>query len=220
MKKIVFIFLMLLCLTGCDNSVEFNFDKDIKTKVSLSFNLDEYKARLDEKNLSDEEVKAQIESMIDFRNAFTDPYSDLFEEKSFVNNGKNYKGVYEYTYTYSNFNDNSILNNCFENFGVEEDKDRLYIFAEGKSKCAPFKLIVKADDRMISSNENVKDGNLYIWNIEEQDNDIYMSISKTTTNKTKIEPSYFNVMDLICCLVALVIGAVVFVLNKKFKESD
>ena len=33
MKKIVFIFLMLLCLTGCDNSVEFNFDKDIKTKV-------------------------------------------------------------------------------------------------------------------------------------------------------------------------------------------
>lgn len=220
MKKIVFIFLMLLCLTGCDNSVEFNFDKDIKTKVSLSFNLDEYKARLDEKNLSDEEVKAQIESMIDFRNAFTDPYSDLFEEKSFVNNGKNYKGVYEYTYTYSNFNDNSILNNCFENFGVEEDKDRLYIFAEGKSKCAPFKLIVKADDRMISSNENVKDGNLYIWNIEEQNNDIYMSISKTTTNKTEIEPSYFNVMDLICCLVALVIGAVVFVLNKKFKESD
>ena len=47
---------------------------------------------------------------IQFRNAFTDPYSELFEEKSFMNNGKYYNGVYEYTYTYSNFNDNYILN--------------------------------------------------------------------------------------------------------------
>ena len=42
MKKIVFIFLMLFCLTGCANSVEFDFNEDIKAKVSLSFTLDEY----------------------------------------------------------------------------------------------------------------------------------------------------------------------------------
>jgi len=225
MKKIVFIFLMLLCLTGCDNSVEFDFNEDIKAKVSLSFTLDEYKVRLDEQNLDDEEVKSRIESIIDFRNAFTDPYSDLFEEKSFVNNGKDYNGVYEYTYTYSNFNDNSVLNNCFEYFGVQEEKNNLYIFAKGKSKCAPFKLIVKADDRMLSSNENIKNGNLYIWNIQELNNDIYMVISKTaisnpTISKTKAESSFFNVMDLIYLVIALIIGVVAFILNKKFKESN
>lgn len=223
MKKIVFIFLMLFCLTGCANSVEFDFNEDIKAKVSLSFTLDEYKARLAEPNLKDEEVRSRIESIIEFRNAFTDPYSELFEEKSFATNGKNYKGVYEYTYTYTNFSDNSVLNNCFENFGVQEDKEKIYIFAEGKSKCAPFKLIVKAEDRMVSSNENSKDGNLYIWNIKELNNDVYMVISKATLSKPIIvseKSSFLGVMDLVCLIIAVIIGVVVFVLNKKFKESD
>ena len=223
MKKIVFIFLMLFCLTGCANSVEFDFNEDIKAKVSLSFTLDEYKARLAEPNLKDEEVRSRIESIIEFRNAFTDPYSELFEEKSFATNGKNYKGVYEYTYTYTNFSDNSVLNNCFENFGVQEDKEKIYIFAEGKSKCAPFKLIVKAEDRMVSSNENSKDGNLYIWNIKELNNDVYMVISKATLSKPIIvseKSSFLGVMDLVCLIIAVIICVVVFVLNKKFKESD
>lgn len=220
MKKIVIIFLMLFCLTGCANSVEFDFDKDIKTKVSLSFTLDDYKAHIDEKNISDAEARSRIEALIDFRNAFTDPYSDLFEEKSFMNNGRNYKGVYEYTYTYSNFNDNSVLNNCFEYFGVEEEDDSLYIFASGESKCAPFKLIVKADDRMLSSNEDDKKENEYIWNVKELNNDIYMVISKTTISETKAKPNFFNVMDIICIVIALIIGAVAFILNKKFKESE
>ena len=221
MKKLVFIFLMLFCLTGCANSVELNFNEDINTKINLSFTLDEFKARLNEPNLSDSEAKTRIESIRNFRNAFTDPYSDLLEEKSFGNNGRKYIGVYEYTYSYSNFYDNSILNNCFESFGVDEDKDRLYIFAEGKSKCGPFKLIVKADDRMISSNENSKEENQYIWKIKEENNDIYMAISKTpTTTKIKVEPSSFNVVDLICCIVALLIGIAAFVINKKYKESE
>lgn len=220
MKKIVFIFLMLFFLTGCANSVELDFKEDIKARINLSFTLDEFKARLNEPNLSDAEAKSRIESIRSFRNAFTDPYSDLLEEKNFGNNGRKYVGVYEYTYSYSNFYDNSVLNNCFESFGVKEDKERLYVFAEGKSKCGPFKLIVKADDRMISSNENSKDENQYVWNVKEENNDIYMAISKTTKTKIKVEPSSFNVVDVICCVVALGIGVVAFVFNKKYKESE
>ena len=92
MKKLVFIFLMLFCLTGCANSVELNFNEDINTKINLSFTLDEFKARLNEPNLSDSEAKSRIESIRNFRNAFTDPYSDLLEEKSFGNNGRKYIG--------------------------------------------------------------------------------------------------------------------------------
>lgn len=230
MKKLVFIFLVLFCLTGCDNSVEFEFDEDIKAKVSVSFTLDEYKARLDEKNLDDEEVKSRIEAQIGFRNAFTTPYSDLFEEKSFVNNGNSYNGIYEYIYTYSNFNDSSVLNNCFDSFGVHEEKDKFYVFLIGKSKCAPFKLIVKADNRMLSSNENFKDGNKYVWNVQESNNDIYMTISKTTiseknpskatTSEKKEKSSLFSTIDLIGFVIVIIIGIVVFVVNKKFKESD
>ena len=214
MKKLIFVFLMLFCLTGCDNSVEFDFEEDINAKVSLSFTIDEYKRSINEENLDDEEAKSIIESMIEFRNAFTIPYSDLFEEKSYVNNGNYYNAIYEYTYKYSNFKNNSVLNNCFEYFGVEEDENNLYIIAKGESKCAPFKMIVKADDRMISSNENIKQGNEYIWNIQELNNDIYIAISKT-----EIVSSSFNVLNLIYFITAIVIGVVTFILNKKFRES-
>ena len=225
MKKIVFIFLVLFCLTGCENSVEFDFNEDIKTTVSLSFTLGDYKSHLNEQNLDDDEIATRIKSIIDFRNAFTDPYSDLFEEKGFASVGNYYSGVYEYTYTYTNFNDNSILHNCFEYFGVKEDENRLYIYVAGKSKCAPFKLIVKADGRMLSSNENVKNGNQYIWNVQESNNDIYMTISKKATTKNgtkkrKEKSSLFSVTDVIFCIVALMIGVGVVFLNKKFKESN
>ena len=95
-------------------------------------------------------------------------------------------GSYEYTYTYANFNDNYVLNNCFDDFGVEEDKESIYILAKGNSKCAPFDLKVTADDRMISSNEDEKDGNEYIWNIKKTNNDIYMAISKTPISQDTI----------------------------------
>ena len=226
MKKLVFIFLLLFCLTGCANSVELDIAEDIKTKVSLSFTLEEYKTSLSDSNLTDEEVKSRIDSMFDFRHAFTDPYSDLFEEKSYENNGNSYSGVYEYTYTYSNFNDNSVLNNCFEYFGVQEDKNRLYIFATGKSTCAPFKLIVKADNRMVSSNENSKDGNAYIWDVKEKDNDISIIISKTVIKEptvkqeAKTETKTFNAVDIVGIVIAIIVVIVALFVNKKFKESD
>ena len=76
---------------------------------------------------------------------------------------------------------------------------------------------------MVSSNENSKDGNLYIWNIKELNNDVYMVISKATLSKPIIvseKSSFLGVMDLVCLIIAVIICVVVFVLNKKFKESD
>ena len=83
---------------------------------------------------------------------------------------------------------------------------------------------------MLSSNENVKDGNKYVWNVKESNNDIYMTISKTTINEKtpskkptkekEKKSSTFDVIDIIGIVVALIVGVVVFIVNKKFKESD
>ena len=225
MKKIIFIVLVLFCLTGCDNNVELEFNEDIKAEVKFSFTVDEYKTHANEKNLTDKEAKSRIDSIIAFRNAFTDPYSELFEEKTYMNNGNYYNGIFEYTYTYENFNDNSVLNNCFEDFAVEENEESIYILAKGTSNCAPFKLVVKADNRMLSSNEHEKDDNEYIWNIKEKDNDIYMAISKIAIDQDNIvEPkdkaALFSGADLIYLLIALAIVVAVVVIKKKNKESN
>jgi hypothetical protein len=212
MKKLIFIFLILFFLTGCNNSVEFDFNEDIDANINLSFTLDEYKKYSD---LEDEdELKSSIDAIRDDREAFVVGNHELFEEKSFINNNNYYNASYEYTYTYANFANNSVLNICFEYFGTKEDEKTIYLSLKGKSMCAPFKLIVKADNRIINSNENIKQGNEYIWNIQELNNDIYIAISKT-----EIVSSSFNVLNLIYVITAIVIGVVTFILNKKFRES-
>ena len=61
MKKIIFIILVLFCLTGCDNNVELEFNEDIKAEVKFSFTVDDYKTHANEKNLTDKEAKSRID---------------------------------------------------------------------------------------------------------------------------------------------------------------
>ena len=68
---------------------------------------------------------------------------------------------------------------------------------------------------MLSSNEDRKINNEYIWNITEENNDVYMTISKE-----KVDSSSFSIWNLIYLIIILILGIVVFAINKKMKESD
>lgn len=64
---------------------------------------------------------------------------------------------------------------------------------------------------MVSSNENEKDDNEYICNIKENDNDVYMAISKTPIVVVQEEPELFSVIALIYLFIALIIAIVAIV---------
>jgi len=215
MKKILLIFCIMFLLTGCSNSVNFDFKDNIDMKINLSFTLNEYKAYSNRNSnpfSDDEEARSSIEAIRNDSEAFINGNNVLLNEKSFINNGNNYLAVYEYTYSYSTFSKNSILNSCFDFFGVEEDNDNVYVSLSGNSVCAPFKLSIKADNRMINNNSNNIQNNEYIWNIKEKDNNVYFAISKTPMNDMTINSLY-----IVYFILGLVIAFIAYIIKKRNK---
>ncbi len=205
----------MFLLTGCSNSVNFDFKDNIDMKINLSFTLNEYKAYSNRNSnpfSDDEEARSSIEAIRNDSEAFINGNNVLLNEKSFINNGNNYLAVYEYTYSYSTFSKNSILNSCFDFFGVEEDNDNVYVSLSGNSVCAPFKLSIKADNRMINNNSNNIQNNEYIWNIKEKDNNVYFAISKTPMNDMTINSLY-----IVYFILGLVIAFIAYIIKKRNK---
>lgn len=211
MKKILFIFLIMFFLTGCDNSITIDFKDNINTKIDLSFTLNEYNnySEIDER----EELISSIEAIRNDKEAFINGNGELFIEKSFTNTNDYYNASYEYNYNYYNFKDNSVLHTCFDYFGTTEDVDNIYISIKGKSKCSRFKLVVKGEDRIISSNAK-KVNDEYIWNIQEENNDIFLAVSKN-----KVSNNTFNVWNTIYFIMALIIGVSAFIINNKMTNK-
>lgn len=213
MKKLILMFLAIFLLTGCSNTISFDFNDNIDAKVDLSFTLSEYKAYSAAKSnvfSDDEEARSSIDAIRFDNEAFDSNNSALFEEKKFITDGNNYNASYEYTYTYSNFLHNSVLNNCIEYFTVENDDESIYVSLKGNSSCGPFKLSIKAKDRMINNNAKNINGDEYIWNINATNNDVYFAISKTPNSSSSI-----SVLYVIYFLIGIALAFVAYMFKKK-----
>lgn len=213
MKKVIFIILAVLLLTGCNNSVDLKFDDKINTTINLNFSLDDYRNHSSEsKYFSDDELKSQIEAIKNDNEAFSTGNNEPYNEIKYEENGNNYSATYDYNYTYDNFKYNMVLNSCFEYFLVDEDEDTIYISLSGNSICSPATLNVTAPSRMISNNAHSIKGNKYTWNISSNNNDIYMAISKTELNGSSklIYLLYFSI------IIIFIVGAY-FIKKKKLK---
>lgn len=212
MKKMLVLILMVILLTGCSNSVTLDFKENINTKINLSFSLDEYKNAMYKNSnelLDDEEAISSIEALrTDEKDAFINGNTELYKENNFIVNNNYYTASYEYDYNYINFSNNTILNKCFENFNVKQDTNNIYIKMSGKSICAPFKLSVKADNRMINNNSNNINNNEYSWNINAYNNDVYMVISKNITTNNS-----FNILYLILFFIGIGLIIALYYLN-------
>jgi len=89
-----------------------------------------------------------------------------------------------------------VLSSCFEYFLVDEDDNAIYVSLSGKSICAPFELNVIAQNRMIKNNATSNINNKYTWNINYDNNDIYMAISKNKldSQSSMIYLLYFTII--------------------------
>lgn len=213
MKKIILMFFMIFLLTGCNNSVSLNFNDNIDAQIDLSFTLSEYKAYSANKSnvfTDDEEARSSIDAIRYDNEAFDSNNGALLNEKKFITDGNNYSASYEYTYTYSNFVHNSVLNNCFDYFGVENDDNAIYVKLKGNSSCGPFKLNVRAKDRMINNNATNINGDEYIWNINTTNNNVYFAISKTANNSSSISMLY-----VIYFIIGIALAYIAYIFKKK-----
>ena len=213
MKKLLII-LSVLILTGCTNVISVDFNENINTNIKLSFSLEDYKNNHnDSKMISNDEARDSISALRSDIKAFTKTYDGIFTEKEFVVNQDNYSIQYEYTYDYDNFVDNSIFKRCFQYSTIDTKDDTLYVSLKGESICAPFKLEISSNNRMLTNNSNERIKNKYVWNIEKENNDIFFSISKNPIiNKN------FDILSFIGIGFALLIILIAAIIKKKYNE--
>ncbi len=213
MKKIFILFISILLLTGCNNEIEIDFDNDIQTKINLSFSLNDYNKYTDNK-LNNEELKMLVESIYSEARPINDSYDELFKINKSNIKGNNYDLEYGYNYTYSNFKNNALFKRCFDNAVIEDDNNKIYVYLYGESKCGPFKLKIKSNDRMLNNNSDETSNNEYIWNVKEDNNEIRFNISKSVVDSKKGITS-----NVILIIISICIIIFAFILKNKNKRQ-
>lgn len=166
MKKIIFLILLSFLLAGCDSQYTIEIGNN-KIKESLITIMPveknetcESKALNECDDDSDEITNSNIFPLINNYDAeykLTNEYNE-----------KNYISSRTFDFTYENFKDSYVLNNCFENFKYEYKKGNIYINAIGFTNCynnSDITVKVITSHKVIESNADKREGNTYIWNI-------------------------------------------------------
>ena len=134
MKKYILLVLILILCSGCE--INYNLDIDEKNiKENIKFNVTEqdynkYNDNQEEK-LTEDLYEVFEEQHIP---VFINDYSTFHKKISNkINNGLDLE--YSYDYDYINFSKSYLINNCFENYVVLNEKDYYYIKAYGSFSC-------------------------------------------------------------------------------------
>lgn len=184
------VFVIILC-TGCTSEIYYNFGEDgVDSKITIKYNVSEYTKYV---NDTDEEfnvnrtytsyqVKTGSEKLFDENkiNSFANMDTYKYDGKLTQNNND---FIYEYTYKYKydEFKNNNIFNNCFSIKYIRDDDEAYYYSLSGYYTCRyveGMQFKIEAKDKLLNTNSKNVNGDTATWTIDQEDNNIYFSISK------------------------------------------
>lgn len=223
-KKILFVILMLILVSGCKAKYTVKINKDGSVEESLSAT--ETPEYYD--NYSHTSVGKVISYVID-------PYIDLLNSKKYtVNTNVNVNSDSGATVKkkYSSFKDyigNSIVYSQFtDKIQYEEKGDKVSISLKGKFSSSnqnqayvPVKdgsITIVVPYKVLDNNADKVDGNSYTWLFENnkgEEKEIRISYTKS-----KIANLDFNYSVIIIIAILIILGIIAFVIVRKLKKSS
>lgn len=210
MKKILYLFILLLLLTGCTANYTLEIENDtFKENISSSFSL----------NSLDEGVRATLPLPDDYKyNAFVNRdnmFLDIVFDSDYDNDLANFNE--KYIYNANNFENASSINDCFEEHTFYNEENFYYIKLGGSFNCRyeadVINITIKTDNKVLSTNAKKK-GNEYSWKLTEDnfDNtDIYIEISKKSENSSN---NFFTTFRIVGFIVLIVLSGVTYFLYR------
>ena len=166
MKKIIFLSLLLLIVTGCDVQYELEFN-DETLNETIQVTLD---------NSMEREIE-QIQNRQVY--AIFNNYDQNLYNVDYSKGLTNFKATYTYTYEASNFNQSLFNNNYFDAFSfVKQDNNYILSTSEG-FKCMTVEyfpienlnLTLTTNHEVIETNADKIEGRKYIWEINNNNAD-------------------------------------------------
>ena len=209
MKKLILCLIILLCC-GCDVNYEIYIkDNNISEKFNIIYN-----------NMNEED-KQKIKNEI-FISLESDPY---IQNSNFTFNGS-YNNIFNYenNYSFNDYNQSFLLNECFKNVKLNNNNGILSIKLDSFScyenydELDTINVTVITDLDIFDSNYDENINNRYIWNIN-KDNYLYKEIvlnirySKDITNI--INNNSDNFINYVIYLISIII--IIFISSIYFK---
>ena len=226
-KRIILLISSILLLTGCSVNAVYDFSGDsISSNIDVKFDVNDF--IIYENKVWGEEADYDLSAnnMIDQMyndsnvNAVIDSnkiYNKILHKKEEYN----HQFLYNYNFSYKDFENNYIFKNCFDHFITIEKDDNYYYYLTGNFKCIFDKNIylkIKGNKVYDSNSTNVKNG-VHTWNIKEKDNDISFVISKNVIDKPLISKKNHTI-DIIMIVIVCLLALVTFILLKRVKNNN
>ena len=206
---------ILIIMTGCSGEYYLTInDNQMSEKITMNIYESDHKKRqyeADKIDIASDFIKKDYY-------AFFENYDELYNKKILKKN--NYTSVIlDYDFTMDNYDKSYYINSCFQTKKINQNKDTYIIELSGNFYCLYGKELnikVKSYNKVISSNADNVNGNVYTWNINSgnvKDVSIMMKI--------KIERLFNNFIRYILIIsVSIIILIVVLIFLRKQKANN
>lgn len=217
MKKIIFLSLACLTLTGC--TVNYNLEiKENSFKETINGNILKEETT-NKKNETDVNVFSSL--INEEQSALLN--TNILYKKNIKENKNSYDFNYEFTYNEYDINESALLNKCFKNFKFEEKDNKYYFTAFGQFYCKysdEITINITTDHNVSSNNAKEVKDNTYTWviNDENSDNvDMYLVVDKNITTK-KSNFAWSPLKTIVLILILITSGIAIFFMKKKEQQ--
>ena len=212
MKKIIFLLLICLLLTGC--TVNYNLDiNDNNFKETLAGNV-----LNTELNNNDNTDINMFTYLINGDQPAFYKNDNIFFNKATNNTTNGIDFDYSYTFNEYNFNNSRIINECFDNHIYEYKDNTYYLVVSGKFNCnysEKTNINITTDYNVTANNAQAIKNNTYTWTIDENNKDniyFFITIDKTKKSNFDFQWNTFKTIGLI--IIILLSGICIYFLKK------
>lgn len=212
MKKIIFLLLICLLLTGC--TVNYNLDiNDNNFKETLTGNV--LNTELNNNDNTDINMFSYLitgDQPAFYKN------DNIFFNKTTNNTTNGIDFDYNYTFNEYNFNNSRIINECFDNHIYEYKDNTYYLVVSGKFNCnysETTNINITTDYNVTANNAQTIKNNTYTWTIDENNKDnIYFFITIDKTNKSNFDFQWSTFKTIGLIIIILLSSICIYFLKK------
>ena len=216
MKKILFLLITCLLLTGC--TVNYNLEiNDTNFKETITGNV--LNSELNTNNSS------SINNYLFLLNGDQPSFyknDNIFYNKETNNTQEGIDFEYNYTFNENNFNNSRIINECFDNHIYNYADNKYYLVVSGKFNCNYSDITninITTNYNVTSNNATKIKNNTYTWTIDENNkDDIYFFITIDKSTNSKIDLSW-NTLKTIGLIIIILLSSICIYFLKKNKQQ-
>ena len=234
-KKILFLTLFLLLLTGCQSEYKISIkDKKVKEEFVLFENDMNVSKEKDETGRNFEDYALFYGNEYDLFTSFYNLYADEgcagscdTYEKSYISSNDKIGFSLSHEFSFDEYGDSALANELFPGFEAFYDGRYLKIkggndwnFKNAYKNLDSIKITIETNYKVKTSNAK-RVGNDYVWEVNKDDLDnleeLYILIDTKESVKNSNSSSFIY---LILFLIALIVAFIIYVLVKKNKEQN